>query len=103
MLERQVVFLQRLQKDAEVLEDYHKVHLTPAHLLGGGDTTLALVQKAIISVEIRKAHMEQTFAESNRVLDAVSDTLPPSERSADIEQKADSHSCFVCVPSNRTN
>ena len=72
LLERQKSFLQRLQEDCKILDDYHEIHPVPEHLHGSGEDALTLIHKAIISVDIRKLHMDQTFAESNRILEAVS-------------------------------
>ena len=75
LLERQLVFLQRLGKDAENLEDYYRGLQCAQNLRGSGASPLALVRNAAISAEIRQSHMQQTFVESNRVLEAVSDIL----------------------------
>ena len=69
------MFLGRLLKDSEVLEEYYRRSQCPQDLKGSGESPSALVQKAVISVEITQAHMKQTFAESSRVLEAVSDSL----------------------------
>ena len=75
LLERQLVFLQRLTKDAENLEEYYRGLQCAKNLRGSGASPVALVRNATISAEITQAHMQQTFGESSRVLEAVSDIL----------------------------
>jgi hypothetical protein len=71
LFERQRELLERLRRDAMVLEAYYANHPVAPEMQGSGESPTQRVDRALKSVEIRRTEMDKIFHESSRVLEAV--------------------------------
>ncbi|KAI4912258.1 uncharacterized protein J4E92_010109 [Alternaria infectoria] len=83
LLEQQQGFLERLRRDALILEQHYKANPVDPGLEGKGESPTQRVDRALKSVGIRRAEMDKIFHESSRVLEAVGGP-DPSNRSTRI-------------------